>query len=573
MGTASFNFSATADGYDSTSLVRVDMKGLNYALSKTETLSAANELKHVQLSAIVNGSAVNVIAAPDSAQLLLNVSANGRSSTARLAEYPAAVFLPDFDPGALETLLALAVSRNNRDLWAILPKQTGTAPGSVAPVVLATYADEQGTWMASPSRCIIWWPPLPAPGPTCFRARKTSYCRRSFRRQVLRWSARDSSLRRRSGHPRPPASRSRSADEGSSAGRFNSARCPLLAFPYDFAAFSQVSGRDSDRGICCCLQLVPSADQAPRRMHRNSLGQVAVSPDGTRLAWVESGSAGGEIRVAPIGDLSKGQRIATAETSDQPCREGQMTWSPDSRALAFLAECAAQDDKSSSRTELYLARMDAVGPAHSLVTLKGYVGNPAFSPDGSMIAFLYVEGATRPASALAAIKPFAGVIGEDGVEIQRVARVTIPPNWNGDRNGDSAPAATQAGNPPPDNRPLSSGASDHLQPLFDFITPANLHVYEFDWAPDSKSLAYVAADPPGENNWWVAKLYTQMLGGEPKSDSCSGRGGRGASRAADRRAALVAGRQGDRLHRRADERPGSDGRRRLDRFGIGWAAA
>ena len=31
------------DGYDSTSLVRVDMKGLNYALSKTETLSAAND--------------------------------------------------------------------------------------------------------------------------------------------------------------------------------------------------------------------------------------------------------------------------------------------------------------------------------------------------------------------------------------------------------------------------------------------------------------------------------------------------------------------------------------------------
>jgi hypothetical protein len=150
VGTASFKFSATADGYDSTSLVRVAMKGLDYSLSKTETLSAANELKHVQLSAIVNGAAVNVTAAPDSVQLLLNVSANGRSSTARLAEYPAAVFLPDFDPGALETLLALGVSRNNRDLWAILPKQTGTQPGSVAPIELATYADEEGTLDGKP---------------------------------------------------------------------------------------------------------------------------------------------------------------------------------------------------------------------------------------------------------------------------------------------------------------------------------------------------------------------------------------------------------------------------------------
>ena len=150
IGTASFNFTATPDGFDSTSLVRVSMQGLDYSLSKTEQLSVANELRHVQLSAIVNGSAVNVTAAPDSVQLLLNVSANGRSSTARLGAHPAAVFLPDFDPGALETLLALAVTRNNRDLWSILPKQSGAEPASVAAVQLATYADEQGTLDGKP---------------------------------------------------------------------------------------------------------------------------------------------------------------------------------------------------------------------------------------------------------------------------------------------------------------------------------------------------------------------------------------------------------------------------------------
>jgi dipeptidyl aminopeptidase/acylaminoacyl peptidase len=48
-------------------------------------------------------------------------------------------------------------------------------------------------------------------------------------------------------------------------------------------------------------------------------------------------------------------------------------------------------------------------------------------------------------------------------------------------------------------------------------SPACLHVYEFNWSPDSKALAYVAADPPGENNWKVAKLYTQVLGGAPKA--------------------------------------------------------
>ncbi len=146
VGTASFHIAAAADGYDSSSMVRVTMQGLNYALSKNEELSSANELKHVQLSATVNDQAVHVTAVPDAAQLLMNISANGRSSTTRLDAHSFAVFLPDFDPGALETLLALAVSHNNRDLWAILPKQAG----SVVPVSLATYADEQGTLDGTP---------------------------------------------------------------------------------------------------------------------------------------------------------------------------------------------------------------------------------------------------------------------------------------------------------------------------------------------------------------------------------------------------------------------------------------
>jgi hypothetical protein len=141
VGSASFQFAATKDGYDSTSLVKVAMQELDYALSKNEELGAANQLKHVMLSATVNGEAVSVVAAPDSAQFLLNISANGKSSTTRLAPHPGAVFLPDFDAGALETLLALAVTQNNRDLWAILPK----GAGSIEPVQLATYPDQEGT--------------------------------------------------------------------------------------------------------------------------------------------------------------------------------------------------------------------------------------------------------------------------------------------------------------------------------------------------------------------------------------------------------------------------------------------
>ena len=101
---------------------------------------------HVQLSAVINKQAVSVVAAPDAAQLLLNISANGHSTTTRLAAHAAAVFLPDFDPGALQTLLTLAAQRDNRDLWAIVPKQAG----SVDAVQLATYPDQQGTLDGKP---------------------------------------------------------------------------------------------------------------------------------------------------------------------------------------------------------------------------------------------------------------------------------------------------------------------------------------------------------------------------------------------------------------------------------------
>jgi len=141
VGTASSSIVSKPDGYDSTSVVHVQMQGLNYALSKTEEQALSRGLVHVQLSAIVNASAVNVVARPDGQQFLVNTSANGRSATTRLDFHKLAIFLPDFDPGALQVLLDLAAANNNRDLWAIIPKQAG----SIAPIQVATYPDEQGT--------------------------------------------------------------------------------------------------------------------------------------------------------------------------------------------------------------------------------------------------------------------------------------------------------------------------------------------------------------------------------------------------------------------------------------------
>jgi dipeptidyl aminopeptidase/acylaminoacyl peptidase len=241
-------------------------------------------------------------------------------------------------------------------------------------------------------------------------------------------------------------------------------------------------------GASTAWQTAAAAQQQPDRAHVDevlkglnrgrSFGQVAVSPDGKRLAWIEWTREGAEIRLAALGDLKKSERVTAAAKAEQHCREGEMAWAPDSHALAFFSDCARDGQE-----DLYLSRLDG-SPAERLTELKGYEEAPAFSPDGSRVAFLYVEGATRPAGALAAMKAPAGVIGEDGVEIERVAVAQV---------GATKPAAPAV------------------------VTPANLHVYEFDWRPDSQGLAYVAAAPPGENNWWVAKLYTQTLGQGPSA--------------------------------------------------------
>jgi dipeptidyl aminopeptidase/acylaminoacyl peptidase len=207
--------------------------------------------------------------------------------------------------------------------------------------------------------------------------------------------------------------------------------------------------------------------------------QVAVSPDGKRVAWIEGMRDSGRILVAPLADLTKSERVSAGVEPDQHCRENDIIWEPGAKALAFFSDCGEPGEQA----DLYLSKLDGT-PARRLTDLRGYANQPAFSPDGKKVAFLYVEGATRPAGALAAMKPPAGVIGHDNVEIQRVAVAGV--------DGASPEAPEQ-------------------------VSPGNLHVYEFDWAPDSKALAYVAANPPGENNWWMAKLFTQAIGGAPKA--------------------------------------------------------
>jgi dipeptidyl aminopeptidase/acylaminoacyl peptidase len=222
-----------------------------------------------------------------------------------------------------------------------------------------------------------------------------------------------------------------------------------------------------------------------------SLGRVktpvsaAISPDGSEVAWAMNGSHGSELRLTRTdGVTGAADRLLSPDTAadltnSNPgvCSGSHPAWSPDGKQLAFLSNCSGSegDWKAGKQNNIFVWTVG--GQQIKQVThLVGNISSMSWAPDGRAIGFLFVENATRSAGALDAMKPWSGVYGEDGVEVQRVYGVDVG-------TGDGG-----------------------------WISPADLHAYEFTWAPDSRSIAFVAAPPPGENTWWIAKLYTETVG-------------------------------------------------------------
>ena len=204
-------------------------------------------------------------------------------------------------------------------------------------------------------------------------------------------------------------------------------------------------------------------------------GGVALSPDGALLAWTIADADGSGIHLAEIGGPAGKDKVVAAHPGQSGCSDSDPLWSPDGALLAFRSSCeSSPGGRGAEQIFLWTRRS---GEVRQLTHVTGAMEEAAWAPDSKQIGFLFVENATRSAGALAAMKPWSGVVGEDGVEVQRIAVARV-------------------------------GGGEVNQ-----VTPPNLHVFEWDWAPNSRELTYVAAKPPGENNWWVAKLYLQKIGG------------------------------------------------------------
>jgi hypothetical protein len=146
VGKANLKVDKSAAGFDATSDADIKMPGLTYKFSEKESLDAGYRLTKVELKGEVNGAKATVDTSKLGAQFLVKIDANGGVTTTPLVMHPNAVFMPDFDPGALQALLNLGAAHNNANLWALVPKQTG----SITAMRIVTNADMQGTLDGKP---------------------------------------------------------------------------------------------------------------------------------------------------------------------------------------------------------------------------------------------------------------------------------------------------------------------------------------------------------------------------------------------------------------------------------------
>ena len=194
-------------------------------------------------------------------------------------------------------------------------------------------------------------------------------------------------------------------------------------------------------------------DSMPRAQ---SIQQAAISPDGRRVADIVRG----ELSVISLDNHT----THAIEIEGKPALRN-VVWSPDSKQLAFLADVPGEAPSA----QLWTAPADGGTPTKR-ADLKGNADALSFSPDGSKIALLFIEGMPRHAGPLQPMTPLSGVIGEKTYE-QRLATVDLATN-----------AVAQ-------------------------ITAADVYIYEYDWTPDSQSWVATSAHGAGDANWYVARLY------------------------------------------------------------------
>ena len=198
-------------------------------------------------------------------------------------------------------------------------------------------------------------------------------------------------------------------------------------------------------------------------------GDVALSPDGKNVAWVQSTAASTSKQTYVRETSGNAPAILIKIPISGERTDFDPAWAPDSKTLAIF--CSAGEGE---QRQLWIVKANGSDPK-KITNLKGYAARPRWSHDGKQIAFLYIEGAGGGGPLMAAPRT-TGVI-DTAIHNQRIAVLEF--------------------------------ASGKLRQ----VSPAEIHVYDYDWSPDDKMFVATAAPGPGDNNWWIAEIWTMSSAG------------------------------------------------------------
>ena len=220
--------------------------------------------------------------------------------------------------------------------------------------------------------------------------------------------------------------------------------------------------------LACLLPMTLTAQtmqQLTEQLGKTVLyGDIALSPDGTHVAWVQS-TAETMLKQTHISETSGNARAAMVEIPGPVERtDFDSAWSPDSKMLALFSSAGDKEQR-----QLWVVNADGSSPK-KITNLSGYAARPRWSHDGKRIAFLCIEGAGGGGPLMAA--PATTGIVDTAIHNQRIAVLDV--------------------------------ATGQLRQ----VSPQNIHIYDYNWSPDDKNFVATAAPGPGDNNWWIAQIYT-----------------------------------------------------------------
>lgn len=144
-----------------------------------------------------------------------------------------------------------------------------------------------------------------------------------------------------------------------------------VAFERDFGVWTLDVATGVTRQVPMTLRGAPNTPVPQRLRQSNGFSDLALSPDGRKVAFVTRGI----LFAASAKDPGDATRVTTA-----PGLVSQPAWAPDSRRLAYVADRAGTQ-------RLYLYDF-ATNTESALTTASGLDLSPVFSPDGTQIAFL-----------------------------------------------------------------------------------------------------------------------------------------------------------------------------------------